>query len=388
MSAKQTDLREDIQRLIDEKYAVEIQHSHLLIHSVPYATQDGTVARGILVCKYDAQSVGDHQMSFQGSEPCYANGKRLEQLINNSNRQVIYQGFETQHNFSNKPLDVPNFPRDYYEKVMHYVSILTAQARVIEPDADARVEGFVPKPTEQSVFKYGDIASARAGITAISQKLELSKVAIVGLGGTGSYILDQVAKTYVKEIHLFDGDEFKTHNAFRSPGAAAEKNLERQCKKVDYFSHQYSVMRHGIYAHSYYISEENINELSKFDFVFVCVDSGYARKLITDFIREKNIAFIDVGMNLNKTDELSLRGMCRVTLGYKENYDHLPYYLPTDPDDDDDLYKSNIQVSEMNAINAMLAVIRWKQHFGFYECDENPVHLSFSPAMLAIARKK
>ncbi|WP_318271316.1 ThiF family adenylyltransferase [Sphingobacterium cellulitidis] len=46
-------------------------------------------------------------------------------------------------------------------------------------------------------------------------KLERQKIAIIGLGGTGAYILDMVAKTPVKEIHLFDGDSFDQHNAFR-----------------------------------------------------------------------------------------------------------------------------------------------------------------------------
>jgi hypothetical protein len=40
------------------------------------------------------------------------------------------------------------------------------------------------------------------------KKLELGKIAIIGLGGTGSYVLDLAAKTPVKEIHLFDGDKF------------------------------------------------------------------------------------------------------------------------------------------------------------------------------------
>ncbi|MBK8460316.1 MAG: ThiF family adenylyltransferase, partial [Micropruina sp.] len=34
------------------------------------------------------------------------------------------------------------------------------------------------------------------------------------------------------------------------------------------------------------------------------------------------------------------------------------------PGEDD--YSSNIQVAELNALNAALAVIRWKRHLGFY----------------------
>jgi tRNA A37 threonylcarbamoyladenosine dehydratase len=47
-------------------------------------------------------------------------------------------------------------------------------------------------------------AASRAGITAISARLSMFRIAIVGLGGTGSYVLDLVAKSAVREIHLFD----------------------------------------------------------------------------------------------------------------------------------------------------------------------------------------
>ena len=38
------------------------------------------------------------------------------------------------------------------------------------------------------------------------------------------------------------------------------------------------------------------------------------------------------------------------------------------PGEDD--YSSNIQVAELNALNAILAVIWWKRHLGFYATHE------------------
>jgi len=87
---------------------------------------------------------------------------------------------------------------------------------------------------DESVFKYIDTASSRAGINVPTQKLELARIAIVGVGGTGSYVLDLVAKTPVKEIHLFDGDVFLSHNAFRAPSAASSdepKNLYKSIRR-------------------------------------------------------------------------------------------------------------------------------------------------------------
>jgi len=68
----------------------------------------------------------------------------------------------------------------------------------------------------------------------MADKLAVPQVAIVGVGGTGSYILDFLAKTRVREIHLFDGDYFFSHNAFRTPGAATIAELRARPLKVDH----------------------------------------------------------------------------------------------------------------------------------------------------------
>ena len=76
------------------------------------------------------------------------------------------------------------------------------------------------------MFCYTDTASSRAEIGVVSAKLKGGAVGIVGLGGTGSYILDLVAKTPMAEIHLFDGDKLLQHNAFRAPGAPSIETLK------------------------------------------------------------------------------------------------------------------------------------------------------------------
>ena len=44
----------------------------------------------------------------------------------------------------------------------------------------------------------------------------------------------------------------------------------------------------------------------------------------------------------------------------------------------DDIYASNIQVADLNALNAVFAVIKWKKLCGFY-CDlENEHHSTYT----------
>lgn len=389
MSHPQIALRPDVQRLVDEKYEVVVHLNYLLVESVPYVTPSREVAYGTIVCAYVEAGKPDHTVYFRGETPCTSLGKPLSQLINNSNLATLFDQFQVNHYFSNKPTNVANFPADYYVKIKHYVDILGAQARIIDKDTDARTGRVVASKNDDTVFRYGDSASARAGIVAVSQKLWLSRIAIVGLGGTGGYILDQGAKTPVKEIHLFDGDIYKRHNAFRSPGAASLNQLESEPMKVDYFHAMYDPMRTGIIPHPYYLNETNVGELAGFDFVFVAVDDGLSRGLICNYLRNSGIPFVDVGMGLAKVESsMSIRGNCRVTLCTPGKHDHMAACVDTHDDRAEALYASNIQVADMNAMNAILAVIRWKQYFGFYSDSEKAHNLGFSIDLQSISRKE
>lgn len=165
-------------------------------------------------------------------------------------------------------------------KIKTYVELLANQARGIDSKADARIFKPITVIDDDTVFLYADTASSRAGIGAISSKLKPLRIAIVGLGGTGAYVMDLVAKTHTHEIHLYDGDIYNPHNAFRSPGAASVEQLNKKLSKVRYFHDMYSVMRKGIFMHEVMIHEENVWELAQYDYVFVCVDRGSVRRLI------------------------------------------------------------------------------------------------------------
>lgn len=388
MSHQPTVLKPDIQRLVDEGYETSIHRQHVLVESVPYVTPTGEISLGTIVCDYSDESrPRDHTVWFKGETPCTSQGRPLSQVINHSNFQTLFDLFEVNHYLSNKPCSVPDFPGDYYVKMKHYIDILGAQAKAIDSDADARTGRVIESRNDDSVFRYGDTASARAGIVAISQKLNLSRIAIVGLGGTGGYILDQVAKAPVNEIHLFDRDDFKRHNAFRAPGAASLEELRKNPKKVDYFYRVYNAIRTGIVCHPYHLDENNIGELGDFDFVFVSVDDGLSRKLICNYLKGAGIPFIDVGMGLKKENGMmSISGQCRATLCTPAKHDHMDAYVDMHDNREEALYASNIQVADINALNAMLAVIRWKQYFGFYTDSERAHNLSFAIGFQSLVR--
>jgi len=273
MSPRPIVLDPDLERLQKEGYAVEVSHGHVLVHSVPYVTSQREVKRGIVVTNLNGNvgqlgSPADHQVWFVGEYPCHHTGKPIESIRHSSQHFPLWTGFIAQHRFSNKP---PNGYPDFYSKMKSYISIISNEAKVIDPAADPRTHEVIVSTEVDSVFRYWDSASTRANILAVSEKLAMNRIAIIGLGGTGSYLLDLVAKTPAREIHLYDGDKFLQHNAFRAPGAASIEELEQGLPKVDYYSKKYDKMRTGIYPHDVYLDEDNISELQDFDFVFVCV---------------------------------------------------------------------------------------------------------------------
>ena len=370
----------DLKRLRDDGYEIEVRNGYLLVHHIPYVNQARQVAFGILISELTLSSTfqtarpSNHVIYFQGEHPCDKNGAIISAISHASPNQQLFPGFIANHSFSNKP---PNGYADYYEKVKTYADIISSQAKAIDPSVTEktfRVLAEVNDPS--SVFTYWDSNSSRANILNISQKLSNQRIAIIGLGGTGAYILDLVAKCPVQEIHLFDGDDFLQHNAFRSPGAATIEILNKHLKKVEYYKNVYSSMHKGIVSHSEFISEENVNMLQDFNCVFISIDKGSIKKSIIDYLISQNTLFIDVGMGIEKVDD-SLIGMLRVTSGTSSKHKHIVNRISLN-DDPNEAYNSNIQIAELNSLNASLAVIKWKKYFGFYNDLEKEYHTTYS----------
>ncbi len=370
MSEKLISLNPDLQRLRNEGYEVEVRDGYLIIHFVPYVNSKSQVALGLVVTNLTlngdvTQRPSDHQVWFAGEFPCKHDGMPIDAIRHTSANRTLCTGLEVNHHFSNKP---PEGYADYYEKVTRYVEIISSQAKAIDPTADARTFKPIESPEGDSEFLYTDSASARANIVMVSKKLAMNKIAIVGLGGTGAYTLDLVAKAPTREIHLFDGDVFLQHNAFRAPGAASIAVLNAKPSKVTYWAGIYGQMRRGVVPHKLFLDETNIGELSDFDFVFVCVDKSAVRKLVADFLVSSKIPFIDVGMELEVLeDQQCLIGACRATLVTPEMSEHFARHVCTEGAPGDGIYRSNIQVADLNALNAAMAVIKWKKFCGFYQ---------------------
>jgi tRNA A37 threonylcarbamoyladenosine dehydratase len=364
----------DLARLRAAGYELDILENKLVVTGVPFLDSQRRVGRGSLVCALVlhgdiAAAPEEHTIHWLGETPHNTNGQPLQN--NGAGNIDLGHGPVPALIYSRKPL-VGKYD-SFYAKITAYVRYISGPARAVDPSVTAQTYRPIETTEDDSVFCYLNTAIGRGGIEDANRKLKGQRLAIVGTGGTGSYVLDFIAKAEVAEIHLFDGDVLHSHNAFRAPGAASVEELRDAPKKVHWLASHYSNIRHHLHAHPYDIGVGNIDELRNVDFVFLCIDAGPGKSLIVDRLLEFMVPFIDVGMGL-RNDAGVITGRVRVTTITPGKHDHVLNRISRHVPDPDE-YRTNIQVVELNALNAALAVIRWKQYIGFY-ADEAGQHHS------------
>jgi molybdopterin/thiamine biosynthesis adenylyltransferase len=366
---------EDIRRLLNKGYALGVDGAYLVVRDIPYLDQQMALQVGAIVTalefidKFRVTQV-DHQIYFAGSAPYGLDGQAIPNLgggpvaipLNKSDTVV-------QRSFSNKP--VGGFA-NFFDKIEHYVRVIAGPA-IERYGGNPLTFGVDTGVATGSVFKFSDTLTSRAEIGDLAAVFKEEIVAIIGLGGTGSYLLDFFVKTPVKEIRAFDGDVYHVHNAFRSPGRLEESELGNS--KADTYRRRYESFREGLVLHRKYVDRSSPEDFRGVTFAFVCVDKGSARAEIFDLLISLGVPFIDVGMGLNRRRG-ALSGTIRTTYYTADNATKIrDMQLAEMVDDPDDIYRSNVQIAELNALNASIAMIRYKQLRGFYADDNGFYHL-------------
>ena len=372
---------DDLRRLVEKGYAVAFDSNCLIVRDIPYLDQNRGLEKGAIVTKLvfanEVKVVqDDHQIFFAGSVPHNIDGTPIPNLAGGPAQLALSEASSdvvVQRSFSNKPKVTGTFP-DFFEKIESYVTIISGPAIELHK-ANPYTFRAVAEVATDPIFKFQDTLTSRAQITDLSAKLEDDVIAVIGLGGTGAYVLDFLVRTRVREIRAFDLDPFYVHNAYRSPGRVDPTEF---CKsKADVYRARYENFRHGLSINTKLIDESCSEDFNEVTFAFVCVDKGSARGKIFDLLISKGIPFIDVGMGLNRKRG-ALTGMLRTTYYSMENAARLRGKgLAELADAPDDEYRTNIQISELNALNACHAVIKYKQIRGFYLEEVSDYNLLF-----------
>jgi hypothetical protein len=136
-------------------------------------------------------------------------------------------------------------------------------------------------------------------------------------------------------------------------------------------------MHRGIVAHAEFLDSSNLDALRGIEFVFICLDRGHIKKQIVAKLIEWRIPFIDATMGIELVDE-SLGGILTVTTVTPIKNEHWNLRLTFSDANPNNDYSRNIQIADLNALNAAFAVIRWKKYLGFYRDLRHEHHSSYT----------
>lgn len=365
-----------VARLLEDGYESAPRDGYFIVPGIRYRNTQMMLSTGDLITEIDAagQPVG-HVVYLAGEDEPAAIEK-----VSVVTDQRLFGSISAKYRLSSKPDS--GYP-GLYEKMIHYISLIT---RVWNEEIEqATTENTVEILKER--LAYHRSLETSAGTEKFTQLLKDLRIGIVGIGGTGSYVLDFIAKLPVKEILICDDDVFFEKNAFRSPGAAPFGEIKKEQIKVEYFAKMYSDVHKKIQVIAEKIHDGNLHHLAGLNYVFVCIDNEVGRKPILEYLAKENIPFVDVGMALSESNG-RVYGSLRVTSPSFLSEIEQAQSQGDEGKVSENIYSRTLMFSELNALNAALAVIRWKKDFGIYVDHDNEYLSQYSIGDNYICNKK
>ena len=127
---------------------------------------------------------------------------------------------------------------------------------------------------------------------------DTSVIAVVGLGGGGSHVVQQLAHLGVRHLHLFDADKAELSNLNRLVGASlsdvntATPKVEISRRMIERIDPAAEVTVHES------IWQSAASDLRGCDIIVSCVDSFVARQDLEATARRYMIPIVDIGMDV------------------------------------------------------------------------------------------
>lgn len=382
-----------IQRLLDAGFAL-YRRGPFLVMPIPYLDAVGEPHTGLLVDTINEDADGqartlpmNHQMYFIGAQPFDQEGRILFGG-NGANAVPLFDGKSSSFYWSWKPHGDNGVMRDYVsleEKFTEYAFYVSGPAEAKHPQFKVAPFADIGQVEADCPFPFADMNSARANLSELDKLLADDTIAIIGAGGTGSYIFDLISKTRVKTIRLYDFDEFDIHNAFRVPGATHREELGQP--KVKVIEQRYDNWHRGLKVFEAQLNDNSWGLLEGVTFAFLAVDKMAARREIAKLLLAHGIPVIIVGMGLHHGSP-GLTGMVDTTLlDAASTPDRIAELMGDNMIDIPDEYQKNIQTVELNALNAAMAVLMYKKYRGYYASSHPIAQATLTISTMQIDRE-
>lgn len=352
---------EEVLRLEASKrgWHVGVSADHVMVSSVPYRQQDG--ASGICQVKVWTHEDGrtmkappnggsaTHTARLEGvsgGKAYHANGEPVGNVIWTDDTHECVISIK---------LDSGNYA-DAWHALLVYCSIVAAAAQAGGDQERQRID---------RVFQFEILGENTPDIREWQDKAGGQKIGIVGLGGVGLWLLDLMSKTDVGEIRIWDGDRIEGRNLVRAPGWAGQDAIGKN--KAEYFGQLYSQFRTGISSFPEYLDPNGPSDLfDGLDFVFIAIDNMETRSALCERLERTGVPFVDVGMGVER-NQGEVRGSLQVFFSGRDA-GRWRIGIPTVTGVGDQEYHL-LQLADLAALNASLAVGVWRRHIEQYAED-------------------
>ena len=170
------------------------------------------------------------------------------------------------------------------------------------------------------------------------ERLAASHVAVVGIGGVGSWAAEALVRTGVGEISLFDLDDICVTNTNRQLHTLCD-NIGRS--KVEVMAERLRAINPHCTVHAIadFVTRDTMAEYinERLDFVIDCIDSVAAKAALIAWCKRRKIGIVTTGgaggqidptkiqiLDLNKTFNDPLAAKVRATLRRDYNFSRTP----------------------------------------------------------------
>lgn len=147
------------------------------------------------------------------------------------------------------------------------------------------------------------------------QTIATLKIGIVGLGGTGSSVAEQLIRLGINKLIIVDKDTFEPSNLTRLYGSIyldtktvslKTSIVERNIKAIN--------PKAQVECHSDVISQKVLNRLKNCDVIFSCTDRHAPRSVLNELSYQCFIPVIDVGVGLDAEKNRIQAGTIRASV--------------------------------------------------------------------------
>lgn len=152
--------------------------------------------------------------------------------------------------------------------------------------------------------------------TSFQHNFSQLDIGIVGLGGTGSAVAEQLVRMGAKKLRLVDHDRIEKSNVSRLYGSTI-RDAELRKYKVDLVKEHLTTINPDLHVTSLnksVMTKDALTFLSNCDLIFSCLDRHAPRAVLNELSYQCFIPTIDVGMGLQKQADGSLAGAIRTTI--------------------------------------------------------------------------